>query len=247
MHQYSLMDDRDSWEDKIPLIESQIGYRFRKRSLLKSAFTHRSLLNEELFDCDCNQRLEFLGDALLGAIVAHHLFDAYRSSDEGILTKRRAKIIDRSSCAEYAQVMNVGQYLMLGKGISVASNSSLLADLFEAITGAIFLDSDYPQTYRFVIAQCHRKLSAAFQADEQGDYKSRLQQRAHQLLGALPEYVELAAEGPQHRPLFTIAVSLKGKFLGSGSGSSKKRAEQRAARQALTALDGEDKGAKHQR
>lgn len=234
------MDDCDSWEDKIPRIEAKIGHTFGDRSLIKSAFTHRSLLNEQLFDHECNQRLEFLGDALLGAIIAHYLFAHYPASNEGILTKRRAQIIDQTSCAEYTELMNVGQYLLIGKGLSANLGISALADLFEAITGAIFLDSDYSKTEQFVLAQCRHKLDLPHFIEEGNNFKSLLQSKAHKLVGEVPHYTELSQEGPLHRRQFTIAVSLKGRFLGSGSGSSKKSAEQRAARAALAHLDGDD-------
>ncbi len=231
------MDDRDSWEDKIPLIEAKIGHTFRNRSLIKSAFTHRSLLNEQLIDHECNQRLEFLGDALLGAIIAHFLFVHFPTSDEGVLTKRRAQIIDQSSCAEYAKRMNLAQYLLIGKGLSANLGLSPLADLFEAITGAIFLDSGYFKTEQFVLVHCRYKLDLPQLVDEANNFKSILQSKAHKLVGDVPLYAELSQEGPLHRRQFTIGVSLKGKFLGSGSGSSKKSAEQRAARAALAHLD----------
>lgn len=229
------MDECDSWEEKIPHIERQIGHRFQNRALIISAFTHRSVINEIAEYSESNQRLEFLGDALVGAIVAQYLFEHYPHCDEGALTRMRAQVIDRQSCCEYARNLQVGDYMLVGKG-QKQPNRSLLADLFEAITGAVFLDGGYETTHCFVIKQCLSKIKSADASKDEVNFKSRLQTLAHQHFQTVPIYSSFIQTGPLHKSTFFASVYLSDRLMGSGLGKSKKQAEQKAAQKALEQL-----------
>ncbi len=232
------MESGDSWKEKIPLIEQKLGYQFCQRDWIKMAFTHASLVNESRIEETSNQRLEFLGDALLGAVVAEHLFLAYPEFDEGQMTRLRAQLVDRSACFRCAKTLGIGNYMRVGRGEHVEAHSALLADLFEAIIGAIFIDGGYLAAKNFIARNCLGKIEGTAWEFRATSSKSKLQALSQRQYQQLPDYTLLSMEGPNHRLVFSVSVSIGGRVLGTGEGRSKKQAEERAAQTALEQFEG---------
>ena len=228
---------RDEFEE----LEHRMGYRFKDRGLLEHALTHKSRAAEDasggVVD---NESLEFLGDAVLGLAVADMLFHAYPDSNEGQKSKIKASVVSTPALARRAEAMELGAHLLLGRGEEKTGGrfkQALLADAYEALIAAVYLDGGLPAAAAFL----ERELSDAI---EEGagqtivgeDYKSALQERVQALGRSLPEYRVAAESGPDHRKLFTVEVMVGGETLGSATGKAKKAAEQHAARQALDKL-----------
>ena len=204
-------------------------------SLLRQALTHRSYNNEhpESGSAD-NERLEYLGDAVLELIAAEHLFHTYQTSDEGELTRLRASVVNTKSLARLASRLSLGDYLLLGKGAhktGARSLQSILANTFEAVIGAIFLDQGYRAAYRLF----SRSLIDV-QAWPDDNYKGRLQEVTQERFLTTPQYEIIGASGPGHRREYTAEVTFGDGIRGVGSGRTKRAAEQMAAREALSAL-----------
>ena len=228
---------RDEFEE----LENRVGYRFRDRGLLEHALTHKSRAAEDASGGVAdNESLEFLGDAVLGLVVADLLFHAYPSSDEGQKSKIKAAVVSTQALARRAEEMRLGTHLLLGRGEEKTGGrfkQALLADAYEALIAAVYLDGGLPAAAAFL----ERELSDAI---EEGaaqtvvgqDYKSALQERVQALGRPLPEYRVAAESGPDHRKVFTVEVVVAGEMLGSATGKAKKAAEQEAARLALDAL-----------
>lgn len=220
-------------------LETTLGYSFADASLLDLALTHRSLEAEDEAESS-NERLEFLGDAVLGLVIADELF-ATGQMDEGAMAKVRAAVVNESALAGVARALDLGSHLRLGKGEQDSGGgdkASILADALEALIGALYLDGGMDPARRF-IAQFWEELvadSAALPGEQ--DYKTRLQELLARR-GTVPEYV-ISGAGPDHVREFTAEVMAGGSTLGVGGGSSKKRAEQEAAREALAALGESD-------
>ncbi|WP_462137690.1 ribonuclease III [Candidatus Mycalebacterium sp.] len=211
----------------------KLGYDFHDSRLLKAAFTHRSYRNEKGGDVD-NQRLEFLGDSVVGCVAAEDLWKIFPEADEGELSVKRSSIVSGENLAGYARGLGLGKCMLLGKGEekSGRERESNLADVFEAVVGAVFLDGGYGAAREFVsglILSNREKWSVTT------DYKSELQKAFHKLTGALPVY-ETAETGPVYERYFFSAVGDGSKISGRGQGRSKKEAEQRAAKEALGSL-----------
>ncbi|MFQ5948547.1 MAG: ribonuclease III [Acidimicrobiia bacterium] len=220
-------------------VEEALGYRFRDAGLLRQALIHRSYVSEHP-DEDSNERLEFLGDAILSLVVTHHLFAFTAATElrEGEMAKVRAGVVNEPSLARCASAIGLGPALLLGKGEEESGGrvkASILADALEAVLGAVYLDGGLDPA-RGVILRHWRSLIAE-RAAEPGrrDYKTRLQE-AFAPGGLRPVY-EISAEGPDHQRRFTARVLVEGRELGRGEGTSKKRAEQAAAQEALEAVD----------
>ena len=228
---------RDEFEE----IENRVGYWFKDRGLLEHALTHKSSAAEDASGGVAdNESLEFLGDAVLGLVVADLLFHAYPDSDEGQKSKIKASVVSTQALARRADEMQLGTHLILGRGEEKTGGrfkQALLADAYEALIAAVYLDGGLPAAAAFL----ERELSDAI---EEGagqtvvgqDYKSALQERVQALGRSLPEYRVAAESGPDHRKVFTVEVSVAGETLGSATGKAKKAAEQEAARQALEKL-----------
>lgn len=218
-------------------LEERLCVEFHDPSLLGIALTHRSMVNErpeeQLQD---NERLEFLGDAILGAVVAEELYRAFPRAPEGSLTVMRAELVREAGLARWARRLDLGQYLVLGKGDEQRGGrerDGLLSSAFEALIGAIYLDQGYEPAKRVVVdlmAEALPNLSSSALAQ---DPKSELQNRVQARFHSLPTYRVISTEGPEHRPVFTIEVTIEGGVSGLGTGPSKQTAEQEAARQAL--------------
>jgi ribonuclease-3 len=218
-------------------LERRLGFQFRDPSLLVVALTHRSTVNERPDDgLEDNERLEFLGDAILGAVVAEELYRAFPNVPEGSLTLMRADLVRQAALARWARQIDLGPHLVVGKGEEQRGGrerEGLLASAFEAVIGAIYLDQGYDAVRRIVarlVAEALPELSPSARAQ---DPKSELQYRVQARFHTLPIYRVVAAEGPEHRPTFTVEVTSEGGVSGVGTGMSKQAAEQEAAAEAL--------------
>ena len=221
-------------------LEQKLGYTFRNPALLSEALNHSSYANEHRgAGIASNERLEFLGDAILGFVTAEHLFKRYGELPEGDLTRIRAALVCEQSLYEVARGLDLGQYLKLGKGEEAGGGrerQSILADAVEAIFAAIYLDSDIAS----ISAIIHRVLldrSDAHVVEERKDYKTALQELIQREEGHTLTYQMVGESGPDHNKTFLFEVLVDGASIGRGEGHSKKEAEQFAARDALTKLD----------
>ena len=219
-------------------LEKKLDYRFQDQSLLRTALTHSSYANENRASgAVCNERLEFLGDSVLGLLVATRLYKQCSEMPEGDMTRLRADLVCEQSLAVVAEELELGKYLRLGRGeehTGGRTRRSILADAVEAVLAAIYLDGGFEKAERFV----DRFILSRMTAEETlvGDFKTRLQELVQQHSGQILTYPLLQEEGPDHNKTFTVQVALNGEVLGVGRGRTKKQAEQAAARQALSAL-----------
>lgn len=208
-------------------------------NLLIEAFTHRSYLNEHReYAGTHNERLEFLGDAVLELAVTDFLFKKFPEKDEGELTNYRAALVNTVSLAETAQQIGINEYLLLSKGESRDTGRArdvILADAFEAIIGALYLDGGYARAEAFIAAHLYAKIDTVIAKRAYQDAKSRFQELAQEKKGITPSYQTLAEEGPDHDKHFTVGVFLNEVEAARGEGKSKQEAEQAAAQAALAA------------
>lgn len=222
-------------------IQERIGWVFRQPDLLERALSHKSWCNEQAGKPDNNERLEFLGDAVLDLVIGHYLFNQPERLPEGELTRVRAELVNEKSLADVGRELGLGSCLKLGRGEALsggADKDSLLSNAIEALLGALFLDGGY-QAADTVIRNLFLSRFEDALNDRQGkDYKSRLQEIFQGRHGAAPRYLELKAEGPPHARVYSVAVEFQGKELARAEGKSKKDAEQNAARLALEGIDG---------
>ena len=220
-------------------LQTRLGYTFRDEGLLRLALTHPSVAHEGGAPVPHNQRLEFLGDAVLQLILTHELYEKFPAFDEGPLTKGRAKLVNRRTLAEHARGLGLGTHLILSHGEETSGGrerASTLADAFESLLGAIFLDGGFGVAREFVL----REFGAAFSKlsvpptieNPKGELQELLQARSPEA----PEYHVLSATGPDHDRVFECVVQHAGVELARGSGKSKKAAESDAARAALKKL-----------
>ncbi|MFP4599144.1 MAG: ribonuclease III [Persicimonas sp.] len=219
--------------------EETIGYRFSERALLIRALTHRSYANETDEPVRDNQRLEFLGDAVLGLVVANELFDRDREVQEGALSTRQAQVVCEPTLADAARSIELGEHLRLGRGEATTGGrdkNSLLADAYEALLAAIYLDGGLEATREVIVAQLDEALSEVRQTSAPTDFKSRLQTVIQRDRSTQPEYRIVDESGPPHDMVFVAEVRVDGEPLGAGRGRSKKVAEQHAAQEALETL-----------
>ncbi len=215
--------------------EKNLGYEFKNKALLKRALTHSSYANENRSAEGSNERLEFLGDSVLSVIVAEHIFRNFKHLPEGELTKIRASVVCESALYEFSKELDIGSYLLLGKGEVINGGNkrpSILADAFEAVLAAIYLDGGIEPARKHVLHFVDPKLrhltTVAFK-----DYKTALQEVIQKNPEEELQYVLTGESGPDHAKVFTVEVHLNSNVIGKGKGPSKKRAEQEAARQAL--------------
>ena len=219
-------------------LQGAIGYRFQNITLLQNALTHSSYANERWHNSLLsNERLEFLGDSILGMVVAEHLYKQFPDRPEGELTKMRADMVCETSLAAIAEKIGLGQHLLLGHGedrLGGRSRASILADAVESVIAASFLDGGMAAAEgfirRFVLTNVPVKRM------QNTDYKTALQELVQQKKNQTLTYVLAGEAGPDHDKVFTVDVLLNDQRVGSGTGSSKKRAEQAAAQSALEAL-----------
>ena len=223
-------------------LQTRLGYPFRNEGLLRLALTHPSVAHESGEPTAHNQRLEFLGDAVLQLVLTHELYDKYSAFDEGPLTKARAKLVNRRTLAEHARALGVGTHLILSRGEETSGGrerASTLADTFESLLGAIFLDGGFEAARGFIL----REFSAAFGKlsviptieNPKGELQELLQARSSES----PQYHVVSATGPDHDRVFECIVQHDGVELARGAGKSKKAAETDAALAALKKLQEE--------
>jgi len=221
-------------------LEDRLGVTFQDPSHLRQAFVHRSYLNENPeAGLTSNERLEFLGDAALGLVVAQRLYGLFPSHGEGLLTEFRAYLVRRSTLARAAERLALGDDLLLGRGEELAGGRrrpSNLSAVFEAAAGAILVDRGLEAVHGFVTSALADEFEAVRSGVVPMDPKSRLQILVQAQGQDLPEYRTLRVEGPEHARLFTIEVCLNGEMVGVGQGKTKRQAEREAARRALDKL-----------
>lgn len=220
-------------------IKLQIDYHFQTPDLLVTALSHRSYLNESS-QKESNERLEFLGDAVLELVITHYLYSHRPNSPEGELTAARSALVRTESLASAAAKINLGKYLLMSKGEEKSggrTNISLLADTFESLIGAIFLDGGYTAASEFIHQYLINPNQNILEQKNFKDPKSLLQERLQELGYSSPTYQTLSATGPDHERLFTVGVYNGGDLLASGVGKNKQTAQQQAARTALKTVD----------
>ena len=219
-------------------LEKAIGYSFRNITLLQNALCHSSYANEHWRDSlKSNERLEFLGDSILGMVVADHLYRTFPDRPEGELTRMRADMVCEKALAAVANSLNLGKHLLLGKGEEQGggrNRDSILADAVESVIAACYLDGGMDAAVQFI--QKFILVEVPVTKLHNADYKTALQELVQQKKNQVLSYTLVGESGPDHDKRFEVEVKLNGKVVGVGSGSSKKRAEQDAARAAIEAL-----------
>ncbi|MGK2944227.1 MAG: ribonuclease III [Desulfuromonadales bacterium] len=227
---------QENWQS----LEESLGYSFKERALLAEALTHRSYANE--FQSEVlpdNERLEFLGDAVLDLVISQHLMETLPESHEGDLTRIRAEVVALPSLASLASSLKIGSCLLLGRGEESSggrNKPSLLADALESLFGAVFTDGGF-ESAKSVIMPLFVPLLQQAATDEGQDFKSRLQELLQSTRRELPVYTLIETTGPAHERLYRIDVQIDGCAFGSGQGRTKKSAEQAAAKATLLLLD----------
>ena len=223
--------------DALQLVQEAIGYSFKDPAILVEALTHASYADARV---NSNERLEFVGDAILGMIVCYELFERFPEYLEGELTKIKSSVVSRRTCAQMARKLNLPGHLFLGKGMSSRGllPSSLAAAVYESLIAAIYLDSkSLEATKRFILATSDEHITKAADSEHQRNFKSQLQQHAQKAMAATPIYEMMDEKGPDHSKCFEVGVVINGHRYVSAWGPSKKEAEQKAAYLALRELD----------
>ena len=223
-------------------LEQKIGYCFKNKEILKEALTHSSYANElkaKKQSAECNERLEFLGDAVLSVVVSEYLFEQYAQLPEGELTQRRAALVQSGALASYSRSIGVGEFLLLGHGEEKnrgRERQSTLENVFEALVAAIYLDAGaekgLDEVRKFVLPFIKKQLEGDFNA-KHIDAKTELQQLIQQAEGDFLEYEVVGESGPDHNKEFEVIARLNSNIIGRGKGRSKREAEQNAAKEAL--------------
>jgi ribonuclease-3 len=218
--------------------ERRVGYVFRDKTLLSAALTHASGAQHRLAS---NERLEFLGDAILGAVVCELLYVQFPDYLEGDLTKIKSIVVSRQTCAKISEALGMQEFLVLGKGMTTHPSvpPSLLADVFESLIAAIYLDGGDPAAREFIARYMEPEIELAATGELGGNYKSLLQQLAQRENGSTPTYNLLDEKGPDHSKCFKIGAQIGRSRYQGAWGRNKKEAEQRAARNALSEINGE--------
>ncbi len=220
--------------------ESLLSYRFRDPSILVEALTHSSYSNEHPDEAPTyNERLEFLGDAVLGLTVVEALFKAEERLPESEMAKLKSFLVSRTVLSEAARRLGLGSVVRLGKGEEASggrNKDNILADALEAVFGAVFLDGNYNSARKVILSTLGGEIDKAIQTGMSHDHKTELQELTQNLYGSLPEYRVVKEEGKEHNKVFTVEVLIEGRRMGRGRGRSKKEAQMKAAREALDRL-----------
>lgn len=222
-------------------VERLVGMPINDLGLFEQAMRHRSLLRGHTKShMVSNERLEFLGDAVLGAVVAHKLYQEFAEEDEGFLTRVRSRLVNGQTLAGYARRVGLGPLILMSDNMAGADgrdNATILADAFEAVIGAVYLDQGYDASRKFVLRILQDYVDLELASQEQTNFKSMLLELVQARGWAQPAYEVVAEEGPSHDRTFTIEVHVEGSPIGSGRAQSKKKAEQEAAKEALGVLE----------
>jgi ribonuclease III len=223
-------------------IERRLCYVFKDKKLMALAFVHRSFFNEHREDLDQhNERLEFLGDTILGLLVSEYLYLSCPLYEEGVLSSLRSHLVEASACAAFVQKLNVSEFLLLGKGERRGDGrgrETILADLFEALIGAIYLDGGFEAARAFFFTHFHEEVRRGLEAPTR-NWKAELQNYSQKRYQKPPFYKVLKETGPDHNRIFHVAAILEDQALGEGVGPSKKQAEQAAAEDAISRITNE--------
>jgi ribonuclease-3 len=220
-------------------LQTCLGYKFRDENLLCLALTHPSVAHESGVATAHNQRLEFLGDAVLQLVLTQKLYEQFHAFDEGPLTKARAKLVNRRTLAEHARTLGIGAHLILSRGEETSGGrerASTLADAFEALLGAIFLDGSFDAAREFILREFDADFSTLNESAGIENPKGELQELLQSRSSRAPEYQTISATGPDHDRVFECTVQHEGVELARGRGKSKKAAESNAALAALKKL-----------
>jgi len=221
-------------------LEKKLSYSFKDSPLLTQALTHTSYTNENPSGMNPdNERLEFLGDAVLDLIITRLLIDKFPEAAEGELSRLRSALVNEQMLSSMAGNFDIGKYLLLGKGEDITggrSKDSILSAAYEAIIGAIYLDSDFTSAFQVVESHFSSLISAVEDESFHRDYKTELQEISQALFSSPPDYILTGEAGPDHDKSFEVGILMNGNILGKGRGKSKKAAEQQAAREALILL-----------
>ncbi|MFM8468934.1 MAG: ribonuclease III [Limisphaerales bacterium] len=221
---------------KLDELQHRLGHRFRDPTLLRLALTHPSISHEQGTSTEHNQRLEYLGDAVLQLALSRELYDRYPHRDEGPLTKIRAQLVNQGSLAERGRALGLGEHLILSRGEQLnggRERPSILADAFESILGALFLDGGYDVARAFILQSFQDEFTGIEAAATADNPKGALQEILQAISKEAPQYEVLSATGPDHDRSFECAVRYQGEEIGRGQGKSKKMAESQAAAAAL--------------
>jgi ribonuclease-3 len=219
-------------------LQELISHRFRDPGLLERALTHKSFANENRVPAH-NERLEFLGDAVLNLVISEHLMETCPDSTEGDLSRLRASVVSEPALASIARGIGLGGYILLGKGEDQTGGrdkDSLLANCLEALIASVYLDAGKNAAGEFIIRFFNEAIKKSCAARGTLDYKTELQELCQERLKQLPEYRVISETGPDHRKQFTVEILVRGEVRGTGVGRSKKDAEQKAAKEALERL-----------
>lgn len=228
-----------SIEARLQQCQAVLQYSFSEPAMLKQALTHASISLTRLAS---NERLEFLGDAIMGAIVCEELFRQFPEYPEGELTRIKSSVVSRHTCAKVSSELDFGRFVFLGKGLAIHDRipSSILAALFESIIAAIYLDGGWEAAQRFVLKSLRGEIDRVAKTSHGQNFKSQLQQLAQKDSGDTPVYRLLDEKGPDHSKCFEVAASIGSKEFSSAWGASKKEAEQNAAQKALEQIGSEE-------
>ncbi|MCP4599753.1 MAG: ribonuclease III [Proteobacteria bacterium] len=228
------------YENVSEVLAEKIGYVFSNQKLLEQALTHKSFANESSMKGEDNQRLEFLGDAVLGLVVAEALMVRLPDVSEGQLTPRRAALVNEASLAEFARNVDLGDILRLGRGEEKNNGrdrSSILADAVEAVVGAVYLDGGHDASKDVVLRWFGSKLEQIVDGERPDDAKTALQEALQAKSACIPRYRTVSEKGPDHAKVFEVEISIGDDVLARGCGRSKKEAEKDAARRALSTVE----------
>ena len=222
-------------EELLAECEYTIGYRFKNRRLLEQSLTHASISPTRLAS---NERLEFLGDSIMGAVVCEYLYIEFPEYPEGELTRIKSSVVSRHTCAQISAVLNFGKFLALGKGLAVHNEipTSILAAAFESVIAGIYLDGGWDPTRHFIVNALRAEVQRVAHSSHGYNFKSMLQQSAQKTFGKTPIYKLLAEKGPDHSKTFHISAAIGERLFAPAWGASKKEAEQNAAQNALAEL-----------
>lgn len=236
-----MKEDRSRNED-LNLLQESLKYSFIDNELLETSLTHTSYANEhEIHESKSNERLEFLGDSIISLVVSEYLYNKYPFYPEGELTKIRAKVVCEKSLSYAADKIDLGSFLYLGKGEENTGGrhrNSILADAFEALVGAIYLDSSFENVTRLLIDNFEADIvHAVAKGDLFNDFKTELQEKLQRANKGKIDYIVYKESGPDHNKIFYVHVRIDGNIIGTGMGRNKKAAEQMAAKEALILMD----------
>ncbi|MGR3309621.1 MAG: ribonuclease III [Candidatus Brocadiales bacterium] len=221
--------------EKLANCQKTLGYHFKKTDWLKKALTHTSCKTDYNWS---NERLEFLGDAILGMIISEHLFKTFTSYSEGELTKIKSVVVSQATLARAGSELDLKQYVSVGKGLNDRTTfpRSLLANVFEALIAAIYLDGGHEEAYNFVMTNLGEEIKVVCNNQHEKNYKSLLQQYSQRELGYTPTYKIIRQQGPDHVKVFDVVVVINDSEHCSGRGKTKKAAEQKAAQKTLKTI-----------